>query len=62
VRCRAIGVSGVPVWSSDGRKIAITTNKGIYVMGGDGSDMKFVTTQTGKGMFGIGRTTWRPLH
>jgi Tol biopolymer transport system component len=62
VRCRAIGVSGVPVWSPDGRKIAITTNKGIYVMDADGSDLTFVTTQTGKGMFGIGRPTWRPLH
>jgi TolB protein len=62
VRCRAIGVSGVPVWSPDGRKIAITTNKGIYVMDADGSDLTFVTTQTGKGMFGIGRPTWRPPH
>jgi Tol biopolymer transport system component len=62
VRCRAIGVSGVPVWSPDGGKIAITTNKGIYVMDADGSDLTFVTTRTGKGMFGIGRPTWRPLR
>lgn len=62
VRCRAIGVSGVPVWSPDGRKIAITTNKGIYVLHADGSDLTFVTRQTGKGMFGIGRPTWRPLR
>jgi hypothetical protein len=62
VRCRAIGVLGVPIWSPDGRKIAITTNKGIYVMDADGSDLTLVTTQTGKGIFGIGRPTWRPLH
>jgi Tol biopolymer transport system component len=62
VRCRAIGVSGVPVWSPDGRKIAITTRKGIYVMDADGSDVKLLTSETGKGMFGIGRPTWRPLH
>jgi Tol biopolymer transport system component len=66
-RCHAIGIAGapvssVPVWSPDGRKIAITTRKGIYVMDADGSDLIFVTTQTGKGMFGIGRPTWRPLR
>jgi WD40-like Beta Propeller Repeat len=62
VPCRAIGVSGVPVWSPDGRKIAVTTNKGIYVMDADGSDLTLVTTQTGKGIIGTGRPTWRPLR
>ena len=61
-RCRAIGVSGVPVWSPDGRKIAIATNRGIYVMNADGSGLSLVTALTGRGMFGLGRPTWRPLH
>jgi dipeptidyl aminopeptidase/acylaminoacyl peptidase len=65
-RCRAIGIAGapvssVPVWSPDGRKIAITTRRGIYVMDADGSDLKLLTSETGKGIFGIGRPTWRPL-
>jgi Tol biopolymer transport system component len=66
LHCRAIGIAGVPVssvpvWSPDGRKIAITTRKGIYVMDADGSDLKLLTSETGKGIFGIGRPTWRPL-
>ncbi len=32
----------MPEWSPDGKKIAIGTRKGIYVMGRDGSHRSFI--------------------
>jgi len=60
-RCYAIGVPGVPVWSPDGRKIAIgTTNRGTYVMDADGTHLRRLTKQGATGATGLGRPSWRP--
>jgi WD40-like Beta Propeller Repeat len=59
--CRAIGVAGAPVWSPDGRQIAIKAKDGLYTMSANGADLRKVTTDTGGGMFGVGKPTWRPI-
>jgi hypothetical protein len=62
-RCRAIGVSGVPVWSPDGNKIAIGPgSRGIYVIDADGSHLKRITKENASGATGLGRPSWRPVH
>jgi dipeptidyl aminopeptidase/acylaminoacyl peptidase len=61
-RCQAVGIPGVPVWSPDGKKIAIgTRSRGIYVMNADGSDMKRLTEEGASGATGLGRPSWRPV-
>lgn len=40
--CGSLGVRGVPHWSPDGRRIAIGTREGIYVMDRDGIRRSFV--------------------
>jgi dipeptidyl aminopeptidase/acylaminoacyl peptidase len=70
LRC-GIGLSGNPVWSPDGRKIAVagTTTygtgapaRGTYVMNADGTDLTRVTPKTqGVYMFRDPRPTWQPV-
>ena len=38
-RCAHIGVPGAPVWSPDGRRIAIAGAKGVFVMDANGSGL-----------------------
>jgi len=65
--CAHIGVPGQPVFSPDGRKIAVNspakgTARGVYVMNADGSDLSRLTRETGRSDFGIGaRAAWRPV-
>lgn len=70
--CNALGISGPPVWSPDGQKIAMLgatrygTGKlvrGTWVMNADGSGLRHVTSK-GIGVW-IGdqpRATWRPVR
>ena len=61
-RCRrAIGVAGQPVWSPDGRKIAVGNRRGVYVMNADGSNLSKLTSVDPTGIFGFSRPTWQPL-
>lgn len=67
-KCNAIGVRGTPVWSPDGRKIAIGASPtrpglphGTFVMDSDGSNLVRLTPRvhTTEG-FAQPRPTWRP--
>jgi Tol biopolymer transport system component len=69
LRCNAIGVRGTPVWSPDGKKIAIGASPtrpglpyGTFVMNADGSNLVRLTgsVHTTEG-FAQPRPTWRPL-
>ena len=68
-RCNAIGVRGTPVWSPDGRKIAIGASPtrpglpyGTFVMNADGTNLVRLTgrVHTTEG-FAQPRPSWRPL-
>jgi dipeptidyl aminopeptidase/acylaminoacyl peptidase len=65
--CPHIGVAGQPVFSPDGRKIAVNSPakgaiRGVYVMNSDGSDLFRLTHETGRSDFGVGaRAAWRPV-
>jgi dipeptidyl aminopeptidase/acylaminoacyl peptidase len=59
-RCRAIGSPGMPVWSPDGRKIAIGTTYGVDVINADGSHNRQVLRESGRGAFGDSRPNWGP--
>jgi dipeptidyl aminopeptidase/acylaminoacyl peptidase len=63
--CRHIGVRGQPVWSPDGRKIAVAyattdASRGLYVMNADGSHLRHLTRAAGRGDTGIARPAWEP--
>jgi hypothetical protein len=62
---RSIGVPGPPVWSPDGRKVAVARqHRGTYVMNADGSHLTRLTTATGSlngARFSQQRLSWRPL-
>jgi Tol biopolymer transport system component len=69
LRCNAIGVRGTPVWSPDGKKIAIGASPtrpglpyGTFVMNADGSNLVRLaaSVHTTEG-FAQPRPTWRPL-
>jgi Tol biopolymer transport system component len=65
--CRNSRISGAPVWSPDGRKLAVANTRGLFVIDvadGDATPRLltgFGSRQTGLGMFGDGRPTWRPV-
>jgi WD40-like Beta Propeller Repeat len=62
-RCHAIGVPGSPAWSPDGTRIAIGAgNRGIYVVGAEGTDLRRITKQSSSGPTGLGRPSWRPVE
>ncbi len=66
-RCAHIGVPGQPVFSPDGRKIAINSPAkggvhGVYVMNADGSDLHRLTRETGRADYGVARVAWQPLR
>lgn len=58
-RCASIGVAGTPVWSPDGRELAISNRDGIYLVESDGSRLRRITTHIAIGAHG-GRPSWRP--
>src|SRR5262249_28567266 len=65
-RCAHIGVPGQPVYSPDGRKIAINSpggaaRQGIYVIDSDGSHPHRLTRFTGSSVLGVARAAWRPV-
>ena len=64
-----IGVSGIPIWSPDSKRIAIAghkwnlagTREGIYVMNANGTNLRLVTTETvGRGVTGRPDASWQP--
>ena len=56
---------GVPVWSPDGRKLAVANTLGVFVIDlrspASGAELvtAFGTPDTGLGMFGSARPSWR---
>jgi Tol biopolymer transport system component len=58
--CNAIGSPGMPVWSPDGRKLAIGTTYGVDVVNADGSHDRQVLRENGRGAFGDSRPNWGP--
>lgn len=64
--CAHIGVPGQPVFSPDGRKIAVNAplhgaRRGVYVMNADGSGLARLTGVTGHSDFGVARLAWQPV-
>jgi len=64
--CRhVIGPPGEPVWSPDGRKIAVIDERpgptqGTYVMNSNGAHQTRLTRITGDSAAGVARPSWRP--
>jgi Tol biopolymer transport system component len=58
--CHSIGTPGMPVWSPDGRRLAIGTTYGVVLMSADGSHVRQVLRQNGRGTFGDSRPNWGP--
>ena len=59
-RCGGIGPAyAIPAWSPDGRRLAITSWNGLYVMDADGSDV-IAIGGTDSGTFGDARPLWQP--
>jgi hypothetical protein len=63
LRCRAIGVPGLPSWSPDGQKIAISAppRRGTYVVDADGKHLQHISKETSSGLWGRGRPSWQPI-
>ena len=59
--CGEIGLAGAPVWSPDGRQIAMATLSGTYVMDRTGGHLHLVTPETGLGIWRTGLPAWQPL-
>lgn len=60
MRCNAIGSPGMPVWSPDGRKLAIGTNYGVDVVNANGGQDHQVLRENGRGAYGDSRPNWGP--
>jgi Tol biopolymer transport system component len=61
--CQHVGVPGRPVWSPDGRKIAIVNtgaHPGTYVMNANGNHLTRLTFATGETAAGAARPAWQP--
>jgi Tol biopolymer transport system component len=58
--CNAIGSPGMPVWSPDGRQLAIGTTYGVDLVNADGSHNRQVLRENGRGVFGDARPNWGP--
>ena len=54
-KCAHIGVPGAPVWSPDGRRIAIAGAKGVFVMNANGSGLTRIWARPAL------RPSWRPV-
>ena len=59
--CPHLGVRGRPIWSLDGKLIAIGTSSATYVMRADGGGLRRATSASGQGVLGGGRPAWAPL-
>jgi hypothetical protein len=70
-KCNAIGISGPPAWSPDGRKLAMSgttkvgtgaVTRGTFVMNADGTKLVRVTRKTSGIVIGEPpRPAWRPV-
>ena len=63
--CPHIGVAGQPIWSPDGRKIAIALavtgpSRGLYLMDADGTNLHHLSHAAGQDDTGLGRPAWKP--
>ena len=54
-RCRHVGVAGPPVWSPDGRTMALAGSDGGYLLNRDGSGLERIWTEP------VERPSWRPV-
>jgi Tol biopolymer transport system component len=70
LRCTAIGISGAPVWSPDGKRLAMqgvtrfgtgAVERGTFVMNADGSHLVRVTTKM-EYIFDGPRPAWQPIQ
>ena len=63
-RCGSIGLTGPPVWSPDGKKIAVETRNGIYAIDARGSRPHRVSEKSTTTWYGAlpGRPSWQPIH
>lgn len=59
--CPHIGIRGLPIWSPDGKLIAIGTSSATYVMRADGTGLRRATSASGEGVLRGGRPAWAPL-
>ena len=57
----ALAADSDPVWSPDGRQIAMATRSGTYVMGRGGGHLHLVTPEDGLGTWGTGLPAWQPV-
>ena len=59
-RCGGVGPAhAIPAWSPDGRRLAITSWNGLYVMDAEGSNV-IAIGGTDAGTFGHARPLWQP--
>jgi hypothetical protein len=58
--CRVIGKPGAPAWSPGGRQLAIGAYDGVYVMNSNGTHLREVMLENGRGVLGYARPAWGP--
>ena len=66
--CRVIGAMGIPIWSPDGSQMAIArvgwtslgARAGIFVMDADGANLRLLTQETGRSIYGRPEASWQP--